>query len=58
MKALLKILSLIGLLLTLVPSFLVFYGVIDKQTHFTLMGVGVVVWFISAPFWMKNPSLD
>lgn len=58
MKILLKILSAIGLTLTLIPSFLVFFGHIDKSTHFTLMAVGVVCWFVSAPFWMKSPSLD
>ena len=58
MKILLKILSLIGMVLTLVPSLLVFYGVIDKSTHFILMGVGVVLWFATAPFWMKSPSLE
>jgi hypothetical protein len=58
MKNVLKILSMIGLLLTIVPPFLVFYGVIDKSTHFTLMGVGVLVWFLSAPFWMKAPSFE
>jgi len=58
MKTVLKIISLIGLILTLVPSFLVFYGVIDKTMHFQLMVVGVIAWFASAPFWMKNPSLE
>ncbi|WP_258105760.1 hypothetical protein [Marinoscillum sp. MHG1-6] len=58
MKTLLKILSLIGLVLTLLPSFLVFYDVIDMATHFNLMGVGVILWFGSAPFWMKGPSLE
>lgn len=58
MKTILKILSLLGLGLTLVPSLLVFYRVIDKPLHFVLMGIGVVLWFVSAPFWMKNPSLE
>ncbi|MEO9477983.1 MAG: hypothetical protein ABJG41_20735 [Cyclobacteriaceae bacterium] len=58
MKILLKIISFIGLLFTIVPPFLVFYGVIEKSTHFTLMGIGVLLWFTTAPFWMKNPSLD
>lgn len=54
----LKIISLLGLLFTVIPSFLVFYDVIDKPTHFNLMTVGVLLWFTTAPFWMKNPSLD
>lgn len=58
MKIVLKIVSLIGLLLTVIPSFMVFYGLIDKEVHFILMGVGVIAWFGSAPFWMKGPSLE
>ncbi|MEP0368014.1 MAG: hypothetical protein ABJN36_20840 [Cyclobacteriaceae bacterium] len=58
MKTLLKIISFIGLCLTIVPPFLVFYGVIEKPTHFTLMGIGALLWFATAPFWMKNPSLE
>lgn len=58
MKIILKILSVLGLLFTVIPSVLVFYTVIDKQTHFVLMVIGFVLWFGSAPFWMKGPSLD
>ncbi len=58
MKTVLKVISLIGLILTLVPSFLLFYGVIEKETHFTLMGIGVLCWFGTAPFWMKSPKLE
>ncbi len=58
MKLILKIISLTGLLLTVVPSFLVFYEVIDKQTHFNYMIAGVLLWFATAPFWMRGTSLD
>jgi hypothetical protein len=58
MKNVLKIISLIGLLLTVVPSFLVFYDIIVKSTHFILMGIGTLLWFISAPLWMKGTSLE
>ena len=58
MKLLLKIISLSGLALTIVPSFLVFKGVIEMNTHFILMVVGLVLWFSSAPFWMKSQSLE
>lgn len=58
MKKILKSISLVGLILTIVPSFLVFYSVIEKETHFTLMAIGVVCWFGTAPFWMKSPKLD
>lgn len=51
---LLKILSAIGLILTLVPSFLVFAGVIDLECNKTLMLAGTILWFITAPFWMNQ----
>lgn len=57
MKTLLKILSAIGLILTLLPSFLVFAGVIEFDTHKLLMLIGTILWFATAPFWMnKGPD--
>lgn len=52
MTAILKIISLIGLLLTIVPAFLVFSGTIALEVHYTLMLFGTILWFGSAPFWM------
>lgn len=57
MKPFLILVSILGLALTVVPSFLVFYGVINWSTHAQLMLVGMILWFISAPFWMK-PKKD
>jgi hypothetical protein len=54
MRPLLKLLSLAGLALTVVPSFLVFAGAIAWETHALLMLVGTVLWFGSAPFWMRQ----
>lgn len=56
MKTLLKILSIAGLLLTVVPSFLVFSGVIEFAMHTRLAFIGTLLWFLSAPFWMKSTS--
>jgi hypothetical protein len=58
MKNILKIISLLGLALTIVPSMLVFKGVIDLKLHYNLMIVGMVLWFGSAPLWMKSKSLE
>ncbi|MGF7140593.1 hypothetical protein [Roseimarinus sediminis] len=58
MKTLLKIISLIGLILTIVPSILVLNGIVELKTHFNLMLVGMILWFSTAIFWMKSPSLD
>ena len=58
MKLILKIISYSGLALTILPSIFVFKGVIELKTHFILMGIGLVVWFATAPFWMKSVSLE
>ena len=54
MKTVAKIVSYICLLLTLVPSFLVFMGEITLETNKNLMLAGTIGWFISAPFWMNK----
>lgn len=52
MKTVLIILSFIGLALTVLPAFFVFSGAIPWQTHANLMATGMVLWFVTAPFWM------
>jgi ABC-type sulfate transport system permease component len=54
MKSILKALSAVALGLTLVPCLFVFFGKISIQLHYTLMGVGMALWFLTAPFWMKR----
>ena len=54
MKTLLKIVSLIGLLATIVPSFLVFAEIITLDTNKLLMIIGTILWFVSVPFWMNK----
>lgn len=54
MKILLKIISFIGLGLTLIPSILLFSGQINADTCKLLMLVGTVLWFVTAPFWMNE----
>jgi len=56
MKIILKIVSLIGLGLTLIPSFLVFAGTIEFESNKILMFVGTLLWFTTVPFWMKKSS--
>lgn len=58
MKTILKIASAIGLALTAIPSFLVFNEVIDIKMNFTLMIIGMLLYFGTAPFWMKSKSLE
>ncbi len=52
MKPALMTISFLGLVLTVVPAFLVFAGTIAWNTHATLMFAGMVMWFGTAPFWM------
>ena len=54
----LKIISCLGLALTIVPSLLVFKGVIEIKVHYQLMIMGMIMWFGTAPFWMRSKSLD
>lgn len=57
MTLLLKILSFAGLALTIVPSLLVFTDVISFDMHTNLMFFGMVLWFATSPFWMKEKEL-
>jgi hypothetical protein len=54
MKTLLFGLALIGLLATVVPSILVFFGSMEPGTHKTIMTAGMILWFVTAPFCIKR----
>ncbi len=56
MRTLTKLISVVGLGLTIVPAFLVFFQKITLQNHYHLMLIGTIVWFASAPFWMNKKS--
>ena len=56
MKTVLKIVSLVGLIATIVPSFLVFADIITLDTNKLLMILGTLLWFISVPFWMNKKT--
>lgn len=51
-------LSSIGLGLTVVPAFLVYAGRIDWATHAWLMSIGAILWFATAPPWMRGRDAD
>ena len=51
-------LSLVGLLMTVIPSALVLTGVMEWQMHALLMLIGAALWFLTAPAWMRNESPD
>lgn len=54
MKAFLKIISLLGLVLNIIPALLVFNNVISFDIYKTMMLYGTTMWFISAPFWVNK----
>ncbi len=53
-KKLLMLLSFAGLTMTIVPSFLVFFQQIPLDQNKMFMALGTVIWFVTAPFWMKK----
>jgi hypothetical protein len=57
MTLILKLLSFTGLALTVVPSYLVFKDVIAFEQHTMLMVIGMILWFATSPFWMKEKEL-
>ncbi len=56
----LPLLSLIGLALTITPAFSHLLFDLSEQTTFTLMAVGMVIWFAAATPWLapKKEDLD
>lgn len=56
MNILLKTISYVALAGTIVPALLVFSGNMDFQTNKNIMVISMVVWFVSAPFWINKKS--
>jgi len=57
MTVLLKIISFSGLAFTVVPSIFVFTQTISFEMHANLMVAGMILWFTTSPFWMKEKKL-
>jgi hypothetical protein len=53
MKIILNVVAAVGLLLTILPSFLVATGQLEWQTHANLMTAGMIVWFVAAA-WLSR----
>jgi len=52
----LKIVSYLALAGTIVPALLVFFGDLDLQTNKNIMTFSMIVWFLTAPFWINKKS--
>jgi hypothetical protein len=50
---LLRLISYLGLALSVLPSLFVFAGVLSMAANLQLMAVGTVLWFGTAVFWIK-----
>lgn len=58
MKILMVGLSITGLLLTVVPAFLVLNGTLSWEIHARLMLLGMLLWFGSAPFSFRKSAKE
>ncbi len=55
----LKIVSLVALAATIVPSLLYFVGVLGHSAVIGTALVGTLVWFVATPLWMgSEPEID
>lgn len=53
-KTILIVISLIGLLFTILPSFLYFFEFISFDSHKNIMLAGAFAWFGTAIFWIRK----
>jgi hypothetical protein len=54
MKYILILISSVALLLTIVPSIFFFMGRMEMDPMKLWMGVGMVAWMVTAPFWINK----
>lgn len=57
LKIALIMISLAGLVLTIVPSVLVFMQEITLDEHKQMMLIGMLMWFLTSPYWLKEQEL-
>ena len=57
-QSMLKLASFCGLACSVVPAVLVYAGQIPKETCFTLMVVGMLLWFSTAIWWIRPDHDD
>lgn len=55
-RIILIVISVVGLLLTVIPAVSVLLGKMDFSDHKIWMAAGMVLWFATAPFWMNQKS--
>ncbi|AMQ57784.1 hypothetical protein [Algoriphagus sanaruensis] len=58
MKTVLKFISLAGLIFTIYPPVLYFMGDASLDRMKLTMGIGMVLWMVTAPFWINKKKED
>ncbi len=58
MKKLIRLISYLGLALTIIPSFFVFNGGLSLEHYKLLMLAGTMTWIFTAPFWVNEESKE
>ena len=58
MRTLLRVVSSLGLALTLLPPVLAFGGRLPQSASFTLINIGMVLWFGTAVFWIGRERAE
>jgi len=54
MITILKTISYAALVITLVPAFLVYAGIMSFESYKYWVLAGTLVWFATAPFWINK----
>ncbi|GMQ30235.1 hypothetical protein [Algoriphagus confluentis] len=58
MKTVLKFISLLGLIFTIYPPVLYFIGDASLDRMKFSMGIGMLLWMVTAPFWINKKMED
>jgi len=58
MKILLKLISLVGLITTIAPPVFFFLEKMEMDSMKFWMGIGMVAWMVTAPFWINKKQED
>ena len=54
MTVVIKIISITGLALNIIPALLTFNDIISFDHYKILMLAGTLMWFLTAPFWINR----
>lgn len=58
MKTALRLVSYLGLALTVLPAFFVLAGSLSLPVYYKIINAGMVLWFATAIFWIKAEKTE